>query len=665
MPSSYTAEYYFEYEINRISGNENIKDPKIYFERDYRSVNLPYTMFAVPDEWLNKQDEFNEYVGGDSETRNNLIKGLPYDKIDVVFDIKGIDCSPLTDKNSDEYKKAEIKLNGASAQTFDSFYRNGCRLNIESNNSDDHSGVGVMEMFKNDDSVAKFFFAVNFTFRKNISYELEVSGKTVNIEFECKDSPVGIKVNLVYGRNYIPCLKNNMRINVVRRELELDFSKGKCKRTIHVDGEAANQENVFSLAFENSEMEKYYVLECLKNTSLKNQNDKKFEFKVSYSCPYCHRKINYNVVKNKGYKRGGASCQSGGSSDDGALPVIYTRQDSKVKKYLYCLEDLIDSDTSGFQDSRRRLLPPAFMSHDNFKIAFTGSSRAGKTTYLSRFFDIFGDEKIGMSMNMAEYSLKQFGINISTAYIPEVTRSSRGYQMTDTDWTKNQDQYQARSIDLLAGKYPVKTPSGDYTAYPFTAEVNRKSYVSFYDIAGEDSMTSLLIKNIANGDLIGLFLLINGKTDKEGNKKVIDNLKKASKHDKDKQDDIAIDRECPLAVIVTKMDTLEQEFDSNCQCLRSDYFDSGNIYEGSEIERIINISSEEIKSYLSQKGLLPDFEGRYNNVKYFGVSSFNFMESIHDAGENTDNPGQVKFDCSSKRIELPFLWMLKQFGVIK
>lgn len=661
-----TAEYYFEYKIERVSGDEKaIKTPKIYFERDYRTSNLPYTMFAVPEEWLNQQDLVNSLKGEtDAETVKKILSKLPYDTINVVFDIKGIACAPLGDAKSIEYEKAEIHL---PDQTFEKFYQAGCRLTIENNNSEDHSGIGVIEMLKNKVTVAKFFFAVNFTFRKDISYELEVSGKSVNIEFKCKDRPIGIEVVVVYNKDRLPCLRNDMGVNMVTSPFILDFSKGETfRKTIPLTGEAAAQGNIFSIAIRNRQMAKYYILNCEKNTSLPNQSDKKIESTVSYTCPFCHKKINYSISKSANYKKGGTSCSSIEDAKSGKkVPTIYNKHKTKVKKCLFCSEDLMPKDPSSFKGNSNRLLPLSFMEHDNYKIAFAGSTRAGKTTYISRFFGLSGDTKISMPMTMTVNSMKGFGVNIKAAPILKVERTSIGYQTTDSNWTDDQPQYVERSINLNEPRYPDRTTTGDYTSYPFIAEVNNSSYISFYDIAGEDAQHSMLVKNIANGELIGIFCIINGKSDIGGNNNVISMLKGAAKTDKTVKDDVAIDKRCPIAVIVTKMDMIETEFDPNCQCLRSDYFDSGSIYEGSDIERVINISSEEIKAYLKQHALLPDFEGLYENVKYFGVSSFNFMDSIHNKLEDVNTPGRVKFECSSKRMELPFLWMLKQFGVIK
>ena len=659
-----TAEYFFEYKIDRVFGDEKtITTPKIYFERDYRTSNLPYTMFAVPEEWLNQQDIVNRIKGEiNAETVKNYLSKLPYDTINVVFDIKGIACAPLADKNSVEFERAEIKL---PEQTFEKFYQAGCRLTIENINSDDHSGIGVIEMLKDKLVVAKFFFAINFTFRKNISYKLDVLNKSLNIEFKCKDRPKGIEVAVVYNKDRLPCLRNDMSINMVTEPFPLDFSKSDIvRKSIQLIGDAALRGNIFSVTLYNRQMSKYYILNCEKNTSLLNQKDKKLESTVSYTCPFCHRKIDYNVSKSANYKKGGASCSIEDNKISNKIPTIYNKHKAKLKKCLFCIEDLMPKDHSTFKGNNNRLLPPSFMGHDNYKIAFVGSTRAGKTTYISRFFGLSGDTKISMPMTMTSNSLKEFGINIKSAPILKVERTSLGYQTTDSNWTDEQPQYIERSINLNEPRYPDRTTTGDYTSFPFIAEVNNSSYISFYDIAGEDAQHSMLIKNIANGDLIGVFCIINGKSDIGGNNDVISMLKSAAQTDKSIRDDVAIKRQSPIAVIVTKMDMIETEFDSNCQCLRSDYFDSGNIYEGSDIERIINISSEEIRSYLKQNALLPDFEDLYENVKYFGVSSFNFMDSIHNKLEDVNTPGRVKFECSSKRMELPFLWMLKQFRVI-
>ncbi len=649
MPIS--AEYYFEYKIDKIFGHDRIKTPKIYFERDYRTQTLSYSLYAVPEEWLEKQDVLGQIKDkNDSSVVRAALNKLEYDEVNIVFDIKGINCSNISEKGSEGYNNAEIKYH----QTFDRFYEEGCRIIIENQNSQDHSGVGVIEFAKNGELVAKFFFAINFTFRKKISYSLEVVGNRIVMEFKCKDRPMNIPVTLVYNKDRLPCLKNDMGVNVVS-EFKLDFSQGQIfKKSIKFSGNTSGM--VFSASIKDVALERFYMLDCYKNSTLSIKADRTLYPAISYTCPYCHKKISYAVASSKQYKKGGISCQALEVSASGKeMPTINNKHKSRQKRCMYCSGDLTNEGL--FKPGFMRLLPPAFMDHDNFKIAFTGSTRAGKTTYISRFFDLSGADRISMPMTMTQNSVRQFGITVKSAPIEKVKADGAAtYRLDDTDseWTSREEQYTQRSINLVPQKYPRPTPTNDYTAYPFIAEVNNRAYISFYDIAGEDAEHTVQVQNIANGELIGIFCIINGQRDQQANDKVIAMLKSAQ-----------ISKKCPVAVIVTKMDILESEFDSSCHCLRSDYFEDLGAYEGSALQREIDFSSEEIYSYLKQNALAPDFKGKFDNVKYFGISSFNFIDSIHNDMEDINTPGKVKFACSSKRMELPFVWMLNQFGIIK
>lgn len=644
-------EFYFDYKIERVFGDATIKTPNIYFERDYRTPDMPYTMFAVLDEWLDKQEILtNLRENADAESRCRELNLLEYEEVKVVYDIRGINCAPLSNINSSEYKKAEI----VQTVTFEKFYQKGCRVVIENYHSQDHSGIGVIEMLKNNLVVARFYFVVNFTFKKRISYKLILSGDKINIEFQCKDCPVGVPVTLVYNKGRLPCLRNDMNVNQVDTfELKFSFMRKYTYQKKLVNRET-DSDNIYSVTINDENYSKYYLLDCLENNTLPKTKYKETYIRASYSCPYCHQPINVDLAKHHNYKKGGISCR--GASQNQSLE-IKTKGKSKIKKCLYCYGDLKDDDILSFRGNMQRLLPPKFMEHENFKIAFTGSTRAGKTTYISRLFGISGDAHINMSMDMAANSLKEFGIEIKAAPIFEVERESgREYRITDRNWYASQDQYLERAISLYPSKYPNMTPSGDLTQYPFIAEINKEAYISFYDIAGEDAQQSSSIRNIAaNGEVIGIFCVINGNSDAEGNKEVYSRLL-----------DAQLDANCPVAVILTKFDIIADQFDNNCFCLRSDYFDkSTHRYGGEQIEWEIDQASEEIKSYLKNAMLLPNLDGYFHNIKYFGVSSFNFLDSIHDANANIEAPGRVKFECSGKRLELPLLWMLKQFAIIK
>ncbi len=646
------SEYFFDYKIKKVSGADTVRTPKLYFERDYRNSALPYHLFAVPKEWVSKQSVFREISGKPAAEQERALSSLEYDSVRYVYDISGLNCAPLTDPSSDEYRESEIK--DRPLVTFEDFWEqgNGCRILIEDKTTVDHSGVGIIEMLKGGKSVATFFFAVNFAQRKKIGYYIDATGNRVSLKFVCPDRPQNINVRLLYAKDRLPCLKDDSGVNIVD-DFELDFSRGgEYAKTVELSGDAAARKNYFHVTFAVSELEKYYLLDCLGNSAISRTRPARSLSTVNDACPYCHRKISAKIANQKGYKSGGAA---GCGSDKLVGPEIRTKKNSPAKHALYCAGDLNPDNPKQFDPETMRLLPSDYLNHDRYKIAFVGSTRAGKTTYISRFFDLSGAEKVGMPMVMTANGLQNFGVSVKPASIPLLKRDNDkngAYVVQDVDWTDTHTQYINRSINLYPSKYPKPTPEGDYNKYPFIAEVNGGSYVSFYDISGEDAKYSRIVENVANGECIGVFCIVNGKKDVGGNQKVSEMLNKAN-----------LNPNCPVAVILTKMDIIENEFDSNCHCLRSDYFNGayGN-YEGSDVENEIDVASEEIKSYLMSKELLPNI--KFNNIKYFCVSSFNFRDSIHNENEDINQPGTIKFVCSSKRLEMPFLWMLKQFGVI-
>ena len=643
------AEYYCEYKIERVYGDDGtVATPRIYFERDYSLKGLPYTMFTVPQEWVGLEKKCDVSV-------------LPYDTVKLVYDIRGVDCTPLTVAGSEELRRAEIERSIG----FEAFCTNNCRILIENGHSQDHSGIGILEMWKGKELVARFYYAVNFTFRKKIAYRLTERGGKLVLEFRCKDRPVGVPVAVCYGRGRLPCLRNDMGNRIA--EFTLDFSQGALFRhTVERDGDAADGDNFFSVTIPDETSAKFYILDCVQNYKITQSVRRAADYlPESYTCPFCHRAIDVRIAGKRRYKRGGIACDG---MDEKGEPEIFTKSGTKVKRCLYCANDLKEDSRSTFKNERTRLLPTAFMEHSNFKIAFTGMMRAGKTTYISRFFGVTSlggsEERVSMNMPMIENSMEQFGVIVRPAFTAEVDRTGGSYRLTDADWCSRQPEYTARAISLDPPRYPNRTTTGgNLGTFPFIAEVNGSSYVSFYDVAGEDAQATAQIANLAakggksgkNDEVIGVFCIINIKKGSEENKSVARMLI-----------DAHLDRKCPVAVIVTKFDTVESEFDDNCRLLRSDYFEGATgRYAGSAIEWDINCASEEIRSYLMQKGLLPDFANAFDSVKYFGVSSFNFFESIHAPSEDIETPGRVRFGCSAKRIELPFLWMIHKFGLIR
>lgn len=625
------SEYYFDYVIQSDQGN--LRKPKIYFEKDYTSDTLPYSIFAVPHEWIEAKDPVKLY-----------------DSINVIFDVYGEDCEELK-----RTREGEIKY----FQTYDNFRRSGCRVPIDNYNSSEHSGVGLIEMNKDGKVVGRFVFAINFCKKKKIYYSITKGTKynDLTVKFRCKDQVKDIRVNLTYN-NRLPCLKNDVNVNILPLE-PLDFtSRSTCSRTVDINPNIS-EDSVFSLAFADESDSKYFVLHCESNNTVEFPKESKKLPRIVYNCPYCHEPIDNRITDNRKYKRGGISC--GFYTKHGRMPTVITEGNQKLKSCMFCSKDFVNESGGGeLNGEYSRLLPDKFMDHDSFKIAFLGSKRAGKTTYISRFFDLGGDNTAEMSMASLINSMKKMKINLEPAKIPSVTllnSSSLTYRLNKESWTSQNPYYLSRRINLE--HYPEATNQGtDETAkrYPFIAEVNKSSYVSFYDVAGEDAQTKQIVQTLAGGagQYIGVFCIVSGLRDASAAHEVFDKLLTADIH-----------RDSPIAIIMTKFDTLIEDFDPNCRCLRTDYFDGSSYYNGSELQKEIDFSSEEIKSYLKQQSIDVDLSGKYKNVKYFGVSSFNFEESVQIPDGAGDTPERLNFECSPSRIELPFIWMLSKFGIIK
>lgn len=717
-PNKILSEYYFEYKLEKVLGDDTIATPKLYFERDYRDLSQ-YILYAVAEEWRdetklaalirksnvekrikdrlsdvnetgrskfgkNDKNTFWTIITDDNKVISEVRDLLPYDKIRIYYDTHGIDASAFTNAKAEAHKKFEVDNVEISLENF--WLEEGCRAKILKDRNSNFSGVGQIEYTKNDKTVAKFFFAVNHFIRKKINYSLEREEKSdkLTLCFECDSAPVGIKVNLLAAQNRIPCLKTDDKNGKVKFNTEkgktdvinIEFPSKRAgnkyffKKEIDIPSDILDN-TTFSLAFDDEDMEKYYLLFCTSNNTIRVKDDQDSKKKINFpsSCPYCHALMDSGMR----YKKGGISCQGKPIKRGGKdfLSIQEYKKSQKTKNVIYCKEDI---DKNGeFDDAYSRVLPKDFLSHKKFKVAFTGSIRAGKTTYISRLFNInkngAKNGTVNFTLSMIKSSLERFNVEINHAAAPKVELENKVYSLKDTNWDIEQEYYQTRAIDLRVGAFPIATPSNiAFSRMPFCLEAGKirgkskneaKSYISFYDVAGENAQKSQENIEIISGakhDPIGIFLFVNGLKDSGSNDLIMTALSKAN-----------INKDSPVAVILTKFDILKGKFDGNCHCLRTDYLTySYDQYDGSYLEKEIDISSEEVRSYLDQEAKPTlEIENKFNNVKYFALSSYNYSDSIiHQKNENENDQGEVKFESSAFRLELPLIWMLRQFGIV-
>lgn len=661
------CEYYFDSLVERVCGEEKaVKKPKIYFERNLEKPALSYRLFAVASEWL-----------------PGATKNAPYDTVQVCYKQGTSDCASVYE-SKENLRVFKQQTNNVDGSVY-SVEKAGNILLINEATSFNPSGVGSIEMLKDGKTVARFYFAVNCAFRKKIFYTIEVKDGKANLTFESDTAPKnGVSVRLLGHETRLPCLTMDRNNCLLGSPINLTFKKGVCSvPPITLPKNIVESPDYRLYVSLERDCEDVFVLEAKHNDTIPEAKIYK-PLRPSYTCPFCHGEIDVRLAKNKAYQSGGgvACCES---AEGQIKPLNIKDENGRIKKNcMVCKNDLASLSPLSDDDKTPKIFPDSFLEHRHFKIAFHGAPRAGKTTYISRFFGLKsklkdkGKQKIAhngdtdpsdyeyySAMTEMKNTAKKFGIIAEPAPIMAVNDSGK----LESEWAKKEMQYINRGMEI--GRKLPSTPNGDYTEFPFTVEVNHKNYVSFYDIAGEDSKASgKYIKKIAANDekTIGIFFIVTA-TSKDGNsinKVVAQQLTNAGED---------LDPSCPVAVILTKMDALGERFDSSCTCRRFDYYPQTKnfIYDGSSVEKFINDSSEEIRSFIDseggvdieQKEKASDDIKRFKNVKYFCVSSFGFVESTCRDTENLDDESYMQFVTSTRRMELPFVWMMRQFGIIE
>ncbi len=665
------CEYYFDSRVERVGGTDDLKSgeyiekPRLYFERNLERAELPFRLFAVVREWLPSA----------GTQRSEL-----YDSVEICYEAGVTDCMAVYGRKSN---LQVYKLTGTrGGKNNEHIVRtDGNILVIKQLNDFNPSGVGSIEMFKGERSVAKFYFAINCAFRKKIFYTVEKNTRnSVLINFECKNPPQGVRVRVLAHPSRLPCLTSD-RDDYCVKELTLNFKRGECDAEVKLGDNIELDTGKIFVVLE-SEFENRYVMVAKSNCTLPAPV-RRDPLRASYTCPFCHGAIDVGIAKAQSYKTHGEMC-NGNKGCKQTLFDLHDDNNRSMSKWLICKNDFNRNDRKPSTEYPK-ILPKDFLKHTNYKIAFQGAPRAGKTTYISRFFGLKSTLKSGrmeltdiddctFDMDMGEMSntVRKFGVCAEPAEIKAFTEDSGRYKV-DGIWQSKEMQYLQRGMQY--GRKLPSTTATDYTGYPFIVEVNNESYVSFYDIAGEDSTTQNgYIRKIAENDerTIGIFFIVTATNQDGGgvNMQVSKRLQAAGEE---------LDPTCPVAVILTKMDAIGNRFDSSCACRRFDYYPKVKgrdfIYDGSDVEKFIDDSSEEIKAFIDSEigGINIEKEHadrqnnkQFENVKYFCVSSFGFPESTHrDDGGDIDAESYMDFATSTRRMELPFLWMLRQFGIIK
>ena len=693
------AEYYFDKMVKFIRNDLELTELPIFnVERDYSDDELKYVLyFVLPQLNAHGKDEISSRP--------------PFDSIEIRFDKNGIIMEKLEaetvtnegglgnggkievefrhenflpyyarnrrDKDvQNEISNAEPTMMRMGGYRIDLATSNGFRYRTRNSKEDDLSGLGRIILYRKADPQKQtvIYFAINFAFKRKIRYSIK-KGKLV---FYGRNICDKVPVKLLFNKDHYPCLKDDHKGNY---EFLLVEFNGKSRVTLDVQGHNGykmyvtfDDRKVLPYPNVNPNVNMFYMLECIENDTLgMTKREYKRPSKKQF-CPFCHKEINTK------YKKGGSDCQMLASGNKGAALDIEEREGGPAKGVVCCSEDMTQwrMSTSAFD----RVLPKDYLNRQNFKLAILGSGRSGKTTFISRMFNVTPDGSGGIMMGteavenaLHQRTNKRGFCTISNYEIKRILRLSGTKRMSNDAWFTQDgaphDFYEKYVCDPAQGIFPratdsasnVTTPERDPFKYPFILDVNNRHYISMYDIAGEDveRNTDRTIKLFDNAP-IGVFYIINGDIDPAGAERAKRTIKRILDSLADKKVDIS---SCPFAVIASKFDRLERFFDENCFCLRSDTQDMmENSYEGSRLEQCIDFASEEVKAFLGRLDPFRDITDL--NIKYFSASSFSAPDSIFhkDDADGTGEKNYLKYLSSPKRIELPVIWMLKQFGCI-
>jgi hypothetical protein len=666
------AEFYFDYTLRVLKNELDLPTdersmPKLYLERDYSTENVNYVMYVTFPQW----------------SANNKPKNtrMPYGftGVKLIYDVGAVGVDTVVNVTD----KRQAKMGGVEVFkeiTFTDYANDGHRCVILTD-EENCSGVGKI-ILTSEGRETIYFVAVNFEFKKKIRYS--ISGSTLFFEESNYSRKFRIKVCVSSDRggSVYPCTKDYITESAQGSVIDVYTYKKPFQCSLPEN--YANKPVYLCFDPKDEEVNKHFLLECTSNSTL-GMNGEVARQDIVLFCPYCHSVIkNRNELKSKSH-HGGVGCDGRRFVNEGGKRTVTVMEGKNRKKpakqAFFCSHDFrSEGENLKMPDDSfdlLRTLPDDFFDRNHFKVIVMGSKRAGKTTFISRLFGIRGSgEDTELHGDTISYGTKKLvnlnPYSINCLRIVSDPGSKKIVTSKDSWYKKNHSFYSAYSIDINKGIYPGATNTAgnagevdkkrDITKTPFIMEVNKKDYVYFYDMAGEDAQRSTefiktLIGSPDDNQPVAIFYLVDSLAEKEDTLSVSSRIKEVLSGRKNP---------CPVSVILTKFDAIEDKFDDNCHCLRSNANDMmARSYENSDLEKNVDFASEEICSYLSMKGINPDF-GEAANVKYFGVSAFSSPDAIyHESQKGTkEEVNYLLHSSSPKRMELPIIWTLRQFGCI-
>ena len=693
------CEFFFEYAVVPSPDNaiKEYPEPNLFVECD---KDGKYRMFAEIPEWrCGNGKETDDLEKPIKEDFLLIAKSKQFTQVKTYFE--RFRHGSLKNNNYLQNIKNNIFNIGNNETPIDyADYCMGLRridIQIETINNTLNSGIGNIILFNTDNGLTqKYAFFVNFSFRKRIVYQFLT---------DRQGNKTGIAI----------CENNIDKNQVVKVCLKSSISNPKCDtlKTLTLSHKTKKPIDLlcqlgkgnYYITFENKQDEKKYLLEqmdCKHNTKGTMTNKVSMaEGDEDLICPFCHRKIKWLTQMSKEYYHyGGISCQGKQVSirlDGGGA------NDSSAKNCIICDNCLNPkSSTPNNIYAGSRLLPYDFLNSDSFRLAVVGSPRSGKTFWLARLFPIskgtlgkipLTKSPLNKFWNKSDYVSSEAGWRynvkdkrfIETEFEDEFLKGFQWDVTTGrcpTPTTTKEDE--SKNLEYLESR-PLSIKLNKKTAYG----KDRAQYVHIYDMPGErfkksdEDETLSKLPLVDNPNRLGAIFIFNDNGN-FSSKQIRTSIHDTFNEFLDRMV-MANATDVPLAIVVTKFDEYEKNFDSNAHCLRNDvlrmakYTDvSGQkelFYSGSALQNNIDMASAEIECYLRETFCDPDenvfdlidkkqTSNMFTNIKFFGVSALRFKQSIKHFAEGSSEVNIPQFFTSPKRTELPFIWMMHEFGLI-
>lgn len=739
------SDYYLEYAVIDENGNDASNHFLFFLEKTYDSKSRPgMRLNMVVKDW---NDAFCDYLDTDGNVtalgKALLQKAYAVPVAEENYEINSINALA-------HYKEFEITIlsrndflyknnkNGGNSTKWLYYVSQGGGVRGYTNNGGKAEICSPAEslrailtfldkhtQFKDEPDNVSFEITINFAKKDIVKYSTQLGEKKLKILF---DKPVSreVEVDIVYSDEIIPCLSTANRL---KNGKKIKIKQGSNYLSIEIDpNENVSTKTNFRIGIPNVvsdtwESEKIWAMkypfivfqydgEAISKGKL---TERMFESGSERTCLYCakavHRiKGNIEIQENskqkkikrkKLFKQGALGCN--GSYRESGNKLLHSSNSNR----LVCFENELLKDSDGY-----------FVLPDNYEkeystnaiVALIGAIGAGKSTFISKFFNIQLAREGELDMIYGIENVNAHTDNVVSAIIESpVVKSTCALLETkekENDVTDKKDSLMVKTrINKWRFDYAVapyfkfirRTQSSHSAAdgnigaklrqLPFIVSVkkiatNNPSYIALYDVPGEDlyrtkksgngfePITTAADGEFAHHHANSVILFVNDGGGNgpdndisaalaiiEGYISQYQEIRKKEVSNKNPITDVA------LAVVLCQFDRIESKFDINSNVrITAPKFNTYS-YSSSELPKYIENCSHEIEAYLKllngANQLLDKIE-LFKHRKFFTVSSIGHNDSL----SIKENAKQTNFIAEPRNLEYVFSWIMYQTGVI-